>query len=237
MNDHASRQPSLMHRAERAYAANRYTILFYTLLVTLATGPLLDALGVEYHFVEVLLAVNLAAAVIPFAARGPRRLLLMILVVACVVRFGGAWWDRPGLSTASLAAWSLIALLAVANTLRFVLTAKVVDREHIYAALDAYILFGLFLGVAYWVLESLAPGSLHVATAARGEAFSLPTGMYFSFVTLATLGYGDVVPVSEAARGLAIVEAMMGQLYLAVLIARLVSLYARGEPPRPKADG
>ena len=52
---------------------------------------------------------------------------------------------------------------------------------------------------------------------------------YYSFVTLATLGYGDIVPRSEAARGLAIMEAVAGQLYLAVLIARLVSLYVLGE--------
>jgi hypothetical protein len=94
----------------------------------------------------------------------------------------------------------------------------------------------LFLGVAYWALESLAPGSFHMAEAARGdEGFSLPTAVYYSFVTLGTLGYGDVVPVSEAARGIAIVQAMSGQLYLAVMIARLVSLYGRGEPPRPGA--
>jgi voltage-gated potassium channel Kch len=53
--------------------------------------------------------------------------------------------------------------------------------------------------------------------------------MYFSFVTLATLGYGDIVPRSDIARGLAIVEGVGGQLFLAVLIARLVSLYARGK--------
>ena len=55
--------------------------------------------------------------------------------------------------------------------------------------------------------------------------FSLANGIYFSFVTLATLGYGDVVPQTEIARGLAILEAVSGQLYLAVMVARLVSLY------------
>jgi voltage-gated potassium channel len=53
--------------------------------------------------------------------------------------------------------------------------------------------------------------------------------IYYSFVTLATLGYGDIVPRSELARGLAIMEALAGQLSLAVMIARLVSLYVSGE--------
>ena len=55
--------------------------------------------------------------------------------------------------------------------------------------------------------------------------------MYFSFVTLATLGYGDIVPRTDVARGLAIVEGVGGQLFLAVLVARLVSLYSRGKEP------
>jgi voltage-gated potassium channel len=51
-------------------------------------------------------------------------------------------------------------------------------------------------------------------------------GIYFSFVTLATLGYGDIVPASDVARGLAILEAVIGQFYLTVVVARLVSLYS-----------
>ena len=53
------------------------------------------------------------------------------------------------------------------------------------------------------------------------------TALYFSFITLATVGYGDIVPRSDVARGLAIVEGVGGQLFLAVLVARLVSLYGR----------
>ena len=54
----------------------------------------------------------------------------------------------------------------------------------------------------------------------------LARAVYYSFVTIATLGYGDIVPASHPARGLAILEAVSGQMYLAVLIARLVALYA-----------
>jgi hypothetical protein len=56
------------------------------------------------------------------------------------------------------------------------------------------------------------------------------TGLYFSFITLSTVGYGDIVPVSEVARMLAIVEAMFGMFYMTLLIARLVSLYSSKSP-------
>ena len=111
----------------------------------------------------------------------------------------------------------------------------VVDREHLYAALSTYMLAGLFFGVFYWVLEQTWPGSLGTAGEGVQSRFSLTLAIYFSFVTLATLGYGDIVPRSEVTRGLAIMEAVVGQLYLAVMIARLVSSYVsredKGERP------
>lgn len=97
-----------------------------------------------------------------------------------------------------------------------------VDAEHLYAALSAYLLAGIFFGLFYWVLEQIVPGSFATA----GE-FSRMSALYFSFVTLATLGYGDIVPRTEVTRGLAIVEGVGGQLFLAVMVARLFSLYGR----------
>jgi Ion channel len=97
-----------------------------------------------------------------------------------------------------------------------------VDGERILAALDVYLLAGLAFAVGYWVLDQTWPASFGLAS---GRHLDLPGAIYFSFVTIATLGYGDIVPVSEAARGLAILEAVGGQMYLAVLVARLVTLY------------
>jgi len=74
----------------------------------------------------------------------------------------------------------------------------------------------------YWAIEQISPGTFSGAS-----EFSLNGAIYFSFVTLATLGYGDIAPRSEIARGLAIVEGVGGQLFLVVLVARLVSLYGR----------
>ena len=79
------------------------------------------------------------------------------------------------------------------------------------------------------MLEHAAPGSIAVASQAAKEGLSLETATYFSFVSLATLGYRAVVPRSEVARGEAIVEAVARQLDPAVMIARLVRLYVFDE--------
>jgi hypothetical protein len=207
----------------------RYAILFYSLLLTLAVVPLRRALGFPTSLLELFLAINLLAAVVPIGSRKTRRVLLPLLLVALVGWGGTSWLDQAALEPMSLALWTVVALLAAASALRFALGARVVGREHLYAGLSAYLLAGIFFGVFYWVLEHIWPASLAVPGEGTQSDFSLPVAIYYSFVTLTTLGYGDIIPRSEAVRGLAIMEAIAGQLYLAVMIARLVSLYPPGE--------
>jgi voltage-gated potassium channel Kch len=167
--------------------------------------------------------------VAPIGGKKTRWLLLTILIVALAGRGGTAWLDQAALVPMSLALWTVVALLAAASALRFALGARVVDREHLYAGLSAYLLAGIFFGVFYWVLERTWPGSFAIPGEGVQSNFSRAVAIYYSFVTLTTLGYGDIVPRGEVVRGLAIMEAVAGQLYLAVMIARLVSLYVSGE--------
>jgi hypothetical protein len=104
-----------------------------------------------------------------------------------------------------------------------VLRASEVSREVIVAAIVAYMFLGILWTGAYSTLELLQPGTFAVP-----DGFSGPVTQhlgYFSFTTLTTLGYGDVSPVSAMAKSLATLEALVGQIYLAVLIARLVGIY------------
>jgi ion channel len=207
----------------RAYMRQRYTILFYTLLLTMVAAPVFDALEFPGDLIELLLAANLLAAVLPVSAGKGRSVLLALMVLVWLARSVIAWLDHPALSAMTLGIWTVIGLLAAAGALRFAMRAVSVDAEHLYAALSAYLLAGIFFGLFYWVLEQSWPG-----TFAFAGKFSRMSALYFSFVTLATLGYGDIVPRTDVARGLAIVEGVGGQLFLAVLVARLVSLYGRG---------
>ena len=209
------------------YRRRRYALLFYTLLSTLVAAPGLAALDFKGDLLELFLAASLLAALVPVRAGRKRRLLLAATMLAWPVSMIAAWFDHPALSALTLGMWTVIGLLAAAAALGFASRASAVDAEHLYAALSAYLLAGIFFGLFYWVLEQITPGSFSAA----GE-FSRMSALYFSFVTLATLGYGDIVPRTDVARGLAIVEGVGGQLFLAVLVARLVSLYGRGAPER-----
>ena len=93
-------------------------------------------------------------------------------------------------------------------------------------------MLGLIWTLAYWLVDRLTPGGAFSFNTNTGEhSINGFTGFYFSFITLSTVGYGDITPVSRFARWLAAMEAMTGLLYVAVLIARLVSLYST-----PKSD-
>ena len=206
----------------RTYLRRRYTILFYTLLVTMVAAPIFSALKFSGTLIESLLAACLLAAILPVGAVRNRPYLLVAILVVWLARLVTDWLDHRVLSEMTLGIWTLIGLLAAVASLRFAISAKQVDAEHLYAALSAYLLAGIYLGLSYWVLEQMKPGTFSFT----GE-FSQASAIYFSFVTLATLGYGDIVPRADVARGIAIVEGVGGQLFLAVLVARLVSLYSK----------
>jgi hypothetical protein len=101
-----------------------------------------------------------------------------------------------------------------------------ISADKIYGAICVYLLVGFAWAFGYAIMELMDPGSFSgVVDTDRADVGRVLQMRYFSFATLTTLGYGDIVPRSPAARTLATLEAMMGQVYLAVLIARLVGLH------------
>lgn len=201
----------------------RRGVLFLSLLLTLVLAPVLQ----EYHqrrgAVELLYLMILGAAA--FTLDGPRSRIWAFAAVAltAVLRILGRSSDLPVAAEIAAALFVGLAILTGVNSLRFALTGQNVTSERIGAALSTYLLAGQVFGVCYWQVEQLHTGSFAMGGAVPpAGALDLPTSVYFSFVTLATLGYGDIVPVGPTARGLAVTEAILGQLYLAVLVARLV---------------
>jgi Ion channel len=204
----------------KTYLNRRYTILFYVLVFTIIASPVTTTFRWSGALVESLLAASLLAAVMPMSAGKFRILLLAVIIAVCLARPVAAWLGHVTLSEVTLSAWTLIGLFAAGAALRFAMRGAEVDTEHLFAALSAYLLAGVYFGLLYWALEQIHPGSV------AANNFTRTGAIYYSFVTLATIGYGDIVPRTDVARSLAIVEGVGGQLFLAVLVARLLSLYS-----------
>lgn len=204
----------------KSYHKHRYFILFYTLLFALVAMPVAAFAGWDARAIEVLLGLVLLTAIMPLGSKKSRFIVLAGIMLVLAARPVTQGLNNEGLSDTALGLWALVGLSAAAGALRFMLTAEEIASEHIYAALSAYLLAGVFFGMAYWVIEQIWPGSF------GGPAgFTRETAVYFSFVTLASLGYGDFLPTNDLTRGLVVFEVVGGQLFLAVMVARLIGLY------------
>jgi len=140
----------------------------------------------------------------------------------------------------SFAPWRLGLSGLTIGLFTFVMLARVfapgpVTSYRLVGAVVAYLLVGLTWAYVYDLVEVVRPGSFNaMRSVAEG---SYPTVLYYSFVTLTSVGYGDITPVSSAARALSNLESLVGILFPAVLIGRLLSRQGAGAPPEPPVSG
>jgi len=117
----------------------------------------------------------------------------------------------------------LLFILVITNILAFIFKSEDVTIEVIYAAMLVYLLMALMWSFVYVLLELINSASCNVAWSL--EQGSQMRFIYYSFVTITTLGYGDITPATELASSFSILEAVVGQLYLVVVVARLVGMH------------
>jgi len=187
---------------------------------------------IVYPFIEGILVLNVMLTVVLFTAlyavsqhRRQRVAALLLGVPWCISLWIYQWHpDHVALAVTGSALGALFLGYVTQVLLRHVIQADRVDAEMIYGAIAGYLLLGLVWAMLYAVIETLHPGSF-ARTATDGDIRPWSDLLYYSFVTLTTLGYGDVLPLSTRVRSLAILEAITGVFYVAVLVARLVSLH------------
>ena len=204
----------------------KYTILLCTVLLNAIAAPFFTrTVGLEL-FLNLTFSLVMLTAVFSLSRGGKTPLAASIFLMLPCLFF--IWWTyfysskgNMMLVSAVFEAFFMmyIALLIVISIFR----SPRITHDVISAAIVVYLFVALVFNKLYLILEISFPGSFSVSHAAIMEKPGLLR--YFSMVTLSTLGYGDISPVSPKAQAMASVEAIFGQVYLAVLIARLVSLY------------
>jgi hypothetical protein len=181
-------------------------------------------------FIGVYLALTGSAI---YLVSSNRRLLILAVLLTIVIAVTGGItvvsdftapsWIQLSWSAALLIQLALITSLLVA----FIIGSEAVTREVLYAAIVIYFLAATIFTVMYMVIDIFTPGAF---VASSGAEITWQRLNYFSLVTISTLGYGDIVPVSGAAQSLSAMEASIGTLYIAILIGRFVSLYRHDAP-------
>lgn len=214
-------------RVLRSITQGKFLYLLVSLLLLLLLAPLFTGTFIGLIITDIAYSVLLLAAV--YAVSEKKQLFTLALALAIPII--AARWLNYFLQSDPLALVSkiltILFLVFIAITVLFhVLKDEEVTADKIYGALVVYLLIGLTWGLLFTVIEGIRPQSFFLGDLQRANIRDMSTHFtYYSFVTLTTLGYGDITPLTPTAKAFSFVEAVFGQIYIAVLIARLVGLH------------
>jgi len=206
------------------------------LVLMLVATPFVEGLKQGQLYEAVLFTVVMCMGLIASDSR--RRLAFALVSFALAAIWLNQLWPRACPALTFILPGMAFLVVVTVSLLRFVLRAKQVDAEVLCAGISVYLILGLLWGLAYTLVAQVNPNAFSFSTpSVTAATMSGFTAIYFSFITLATLGYGDITPAADIARMLAMLEAMTGTLFVGVMIARLVSLYsASGQNQTPAHD-
>jgi hypothetical protein len=240
---------SLLQRLRHGLEKRRHSALLASIVVAFSIRPVLGegpVIAAAFSLAMVLLLlVALYATSLDELVGDRERLRVrrhrrhvvawMLAVPAVVERILVVVTAGPGFFLVSALCWMLFLGYITWIELRSVLEQRQVTNETISMAISVYLLMGMTWAMLYFAIFEVNPQSLSfqqfpglptdVASSAHTH---LPLFVYFSLSTISTLGFGDIMPVSLAARYAAVAEGITGQLYVAILVARLVSMQVSG---------
>jgi hypothetical protein len=237
-----------MGRLVALYIRWRYLVVLAALLLVLVVQPVSLGFSMPPQLFDAFLMLVTVALLLSFCPDRNRRLAAIALAIPTgLLSLGGHLLAGQPRNTAILIGHGLVvlfffwsAVLIIASLLR----RQALSLDSIFGAICGYLLLGMAWGVLYSMLDTAWPGSFEVGSRlveqVQADDSRIPLFTYYSFITLTTVGYGDVTPVSTPARTCAWLEALTGQFYLAVLVAGLVGALLSRQPeagetaePRP----
>ena len=202
----------------------RFLVLICVIFVEIASPPFVDLFAESKIFFDILNTTVLISIV--FALNQNKRYVLTAALLGTPLILS-IWFVQVsglhGIEPVGLFFGMLFFIYTAIHILKFIFSREYVSLEVILGAIAVYLMFGIIWTICYGFLETIYPGSFDFG--AHSESVASYTFIYFSFVTLTTLGYGDIAPATPIAQSLTIVEALIGQIYLVVVIAWLVGMF------------
>ena len=202
----------------------RFIHLFISLLALLVIYPFVENLPYLRTLFSAILTAVFISAIYAISQKRHHALIAIFLALPAIASTWGSYlYDSKALFLVGRVSMVMFYILVIINILTFIFKQDEIRRDLIVGAAVVYLLMALMWSSLYMMLETLSPGS-----------FALPDGqlqnsrylfIYYSFVTITTLGYGDVTPLTSMASGVSTLEAIIGQLYLIITVAWLVGVH------------
>lgn len=207
-----------------------FSYLLIALLILLVTIPLADDLSLASAPLVRGLVFSVLLVVGIWSLKGGGRFFavgMAFVVVGVALNVTAINLPSPYLQFGSILSLIAFLLVAITYAMKQVAISNEISVNRIVGAICVYLLLGVIWAMTYTVVELASPESFAGFAPTREQGWD-SEWLYFSFVTMTTLGYGDILPVSATARGLAYLQAVVGQFYIAILVAGLVSAYISG---------
>jgi len=206
------------------FAKGKFLYFLISILLYILLSPFLKNFFGIHTLLDIFLSAVLVSGICAVSEGKYDTLIMVIFVFPTLVTIWVLHFIQlPSLALVSNCLSILIFGYTMIRILGFIFKSKTVTSDVIFAAILVYLLIGITWGIIFRSMETVQPGSFSIGEGL--EQYQRIAFTYYSFVTLTTLGYGDISPLSPQAGTLAILEAIIGQLYLAVLIARLVGTH------------
>jgi hypothetical protein len=219
-----------MSHVAKFYLRWRYLVLLGTLLLVLVAQPLSSGFSTTPQLSDAFLVLVTVALLFSFCGQKNRRIVAIAFGIPVgLFSLGGYLLAEHPLNTVIKFGHCVAVLFffwAAVMIVASIFKRQELSLDDIFGAICGYLLLGMAWGVLYSLLDAVRPGSFamgnQLAEQVQADHSRIPLFTYYSFITLTTVGYGDVTPLSAAARTCAWLEALTGQFYLAVLVAGLI---------------
>jgi hypothetical protein len=213
----------LLTEKTRFYQENRFLIMLLALVGVILFHPMIDNIVHIQFLIEIFISLLFLSCIFAVSFKKHHPIIAALLALPTfTIMWTSHFIDIGGFEHVKNLFGMLFMLYLTILFLEHFFRQNEINREVIFGSLVVYLLMGLMWGYGYTLLEHLLPGSFtHPASLSELDLDALD---YFSFVTMTTLGYGDIIPASDSARAMVMTQTVSGQVYLAVLVARLVGL-------------
>ncbi len=205
----------------------RFRILFFTFIIYFLISPIVAEAPIGKSLVEIFYMFIMLSAVYTVS---DHKIVFLITSIFIILGIITSWYGLVADQIYLFLTSNIIEIVALSvinyTILSYVLHIDITSTDHIFGSVCSYLLLGFVWGFIYDSLAIIIPHSFYFAHSDHLNALQhLPELIYYSFVTLTTLGYGDITGANMIAKSFSAIEAIIGQVFLVVLIASLVGAY------------